>query len=158
MKNSTLTLKWLICYASRSQWQRSLRLCSAAVRMLGLWVRIASGAWMSASRECCVLSGRGLCVGLVTRPEESCRVWCVWVWSWSLDNEEALANQGLLRHWKKIFYVKNKHCTETHIGCTKTHFQLVTQYLLCTAITCFGHRTWPSWGSYKLLRRTQHIL
>jgi hypothetical protein len=26
---------------------------------------------------CCVLSGRGLCVGLVTRPEESYRVWCV---------------------------------------------------------------------------------
>ena len=27
--------------------------------------------------ECWVLSGRGLCVGLITRPEESCRVWCV---------------------------------------------------------------------------------
>jgi hypothetical protein len=25
----------------------------------------------------CVLSGRGLCVGLITRPEESYRVWCV---------------------------------------------------------------------------------
>jgi len=30
-------------------------------------------------RECCVLSGRGLCVGLVTRPEESYRVLCVLV-------------------------------------------------------------------------------
>jgi hypothetical protein len=27
--------------------------------------------------ECCVLSGRGLCDGLVTRPEESYRLWCV---------------------------------------------------------------------------------
>ena len=27
--------------------------------------------------ECCVLSGRGLCDGLITRPEESCRLWCV---------------------------------------------------------------------------------
>jgi len=27
--------------------------------------------------ECCVLSGRGLYVGLITRPEESYRVWCV---------------------------------------------------------------------------------
>jgi hypothetical protein len=27
--------------------------------------------------ECCVLSGRGLCEGLITRPEESCRVWYV---------------------------------------------------------------------------------
>jgi hypothetical protein len=33
--------------------------------------------WMSASCECCVLSDRGLCNGLVTRPEESYRVWCV---------------------------------------------------------------------------------
>ena len=27
--------------------------------------------------ECCVLSGRGLCDELITRPEESCRLWCV---------------------------------------------------------------------------------
>jgi hypothetical protein len=30
---------------------------------------------MSVSCECCVLSGRGLCVGMITRPEESYRVW-----------------------------------------------------------------------------------
>ena len=28
-------------------------------------------------RECCVLSGRGLCEELITRPEESYRLWCV---------------------------------------------------------------------------------
>jgi hypothetical protein len=27
--------------------------------------------------ECCVLSGRGLCDGLVPRPQESYRLWCV---------------------------------------------------------------------------------
>ena len=27
--------------------------------------------------QCCVLSGRGLCVELITRPEKSYRVWCV---------------------------------------------------------------------------------
>jgi len=43
-----------------------------------------------------VLSGRGLCVGLITRPEESYRVWCVWVWSWILYNEDALNKWGLL--------------------------------------------------------------
>ena len=32
---------------------------------------------MDVSCECCVLSGRGLCVGLITRPEESYRAWCV---------------------------------------------------------------------------------
>jgi hypothetical protein len=29
------------------------------------------------SWKCFVLSGRGLCVGLITRTEESYRVWCV---------------------------------------------------------------------------------
>jgi hypothetical protein len=63
--------------AGRSQWSRGLRRGSAAVGLLGLRVRIPPGAWMSVSYECCVLSGRGLYVGLITRPEESHRVWCV---------------------------------------------------------------------------------
>ena len=32
---------------------------------------------MSVCCDCCVLSGRGLCVGLITRPEESYRLWCL---------------------------------------------------------------------------------
>jgi len=44
------------------------------------------GPRMSVSCECCVLSGRGLCIGLITRPEEPYRAWCVWVCSWSLVN------------------------------------------------------------------------
>jgi hypothetical protein len=32
---------------------------------------------MDACRECCVLSGRGLCDELITRPEESYRLWRV---------------------------------------------------------------------------------
>ena len=43
--------------------------------LLGLRVPIPPGAWMS--RECCVLSCRGLCDGLITRPEESYRLCCV---------------------------------------------------------------------------------
>ena len=61
----------------RGQWPRGLRRGSAAVSLLGLRVRIPPGAWISVSCECCVLSGRGLCYGLVTRPEESYRLWCV---------------------------------------------------------------------------------
>ena len=34
---------------------------------------------MSVCCECCVLSGRGLCDELITRPEESYRLWCVFV-------------------------------------------------------------------------------
>jgi hypothetical protein len=59
----------------RSQWPRGLRRGSMAARLLGLWVLIPPTAWMSVSCECCELSGRGLCDELVTRPEESYRVW-----------------------------------------------------------------------------------
>jgi hypothetical protein len=55
-------------------------------------------AWIFVACECCVLSGRSLCVGLITCLEESCRVLCVWVRSCSLENGEVLAYQGLLRH------------------------------------------------------------
>ena len=63
---------------SQSQWSRSLKHVSAATRLLGLRIRILPGAWMCDSFECCVLSGRGPCVGLMTRPEESYRLCCVW--------------------------------------------------------------------------------
>ena len=64
-------------YSSRSQWPRGLRCGSATARLLRLWVRIQPWAWMSVCYEFCVLSGRGLCDGLITRPEESYRMWCV---------------------------------------------------------------------------------
>ena len=63
--------------ARRSQWPRCLRRGSAAARLVGLWVRIPPGACLSVCWECCVLSGRGLCDELITRPEESYRLWCV---------------------------------------------------------------------------------
>jgi len=62
---------------SRSQWPRDLKRGSAAARLLGLWVRIQPGSWMSVSCERCVLSDTGLCTGLITHPEEPYRVWCV---------------------------------------------------------------------------------
>jgi len=58
----------------------------------GIVVSNPAGGMYVCRCECCVLSGRGLCFGLITRPEESYRLCCVWVWSWSLENEEALAN------------------------------------------------------------------
>jgi hypothetical protein len=61
----------------RSQWTRRLRRGSSAARLLRLWVRIPPGAWMFVCCECCVLSGRGLCDGLITRPEEYCLLWRV---------------------------------------------------------------------------------
>jgi hypothetical protein len=53
----------------RSHWLRGLRRGSAAARLLGLRFRISPRAWMSVLSERCVLSGRGLCNGPITRPE-----------------------------------------------------------------------------------------
>jgi len=40
--------------------------------------------------ECCVLSGRGLCNGLITRPEESYRLWRVVVYDQETSNSRRL--------------------------------------------------------------------
>ena len=49
----------------------------AAAHLLKSWVRIPPGAWIFVCCECRVLSGRGLCDELITRPEESHRLCCV---------------------------------------------------------------------------------
>jgi len=49
----------------------------SAARLLRFWVWIQPGPWMFVCCECCVLSGRRLCDGFITRPEESCRLWRV---------------------------------------------------------------------------------
>ena len=48
-------------------------------------------AWMFVCCECCVMSGRGLCDELITRPEESHRLWCVVV----RDNVKTTPMRGL---------------------------------------------------------------
>jgi len=71
---------------------RGLRRGSAGASLLGLGVQILSGSWMTVSCDCCVLSGRVLCDGLITPTKESSLVWCVWVWWRILDYEEALGH------------------------------------------------------------------
>ena len=48
-----------------------------ATRLLRSWVRIPPGTWIFVCCECRVLSSRGLCDELITRPEESYRLCCV---------------------------------------------------------------------------------
>ena len=86
----------------RSQWPRGLRRRSAATRLLRLWVRILPGTWMFFCCECCVLSGRGLCDGLITRPEQSNRLWCVVVWDLEKPQEWGghIPRLGCKRHKK----------------------------------------------------------
>ena len=83
LKSRSLPLKGPIQVAARSKaWA-----CGRS--LAGIANSNPVGGWMSVCCECCVLSIWGLCDGLITRPEQFCRVWCVWVWSWSLDNEHS---------------------------------------------------------------------
>jgi hypothetical protein len=113
----------LLLIRGRFQWPRGLRRGSTAARLLGLWVRILPRAWMSVSCECCVLSGRGLCDELVPRPEESYRVWCVWMCDREASkNEAAYAPKGLSNHWKKknrsgMSKWRGMHCDEGVTNC-----------------------------------------
>ena len=53
---------------------------------------------MDVCRECCVLSGRGLCDGLITRPEESYRMWRVVVCDLETSNEETKARYEAVKN------------------------------------------------------------
>ena len=76
-------------------------------------------------RECCVLSGRGLCDELVTRPEESYRLWCVVV----CDLETSWMRRpwptgGLSRQKNKqvSINISTVHITRTAVSCTRTSY------------------------------------
>jgi len=85
---------WDYLPGSRYQWPHSLRHSSAAARPLGLWVRILPRPWMLICCECCVLSGRSFCDELLTRPEESYRLWCVVVCD--------LETSWMMRTWPRL--------------------------------------------------------
>ena len=95
-----------ILETSRSQWPRGLRRRYAAARLLRSWVRTPPRAWMFVLCECCVLSVRGFCDELITRPEESYRLRCIVVCNLeNLKNEEAMTCVGSQRHSKKKKYI-----------------------------------------------------
>jgi hypothetical protein len=82
---------------------------SAAARLLSSRVRIPPRAWMFVYCECCVLSGRSLCDELITRPEESYRLWCVVVYDLeNLKNEKAMTRVGSQRHSKKYICILHR--------------------------------------------------
>jgi len=83
----------------RSQWPSVLRRRSTAARLLRSWVGIPPGAWISVCCECCVLSGRGLCDGLITRPEESYRLWRVVVCDLEISWTRRSGPTGGLSRW-----------------------------------------------------------
>ena len=100
-----------IFYVSRSsrfQWPRGLSCGYAAPRLLWMLVWIPQGEWIFISCESCVLSVRGLCDGLVTCPEESYRLWCVWVWSLSPLGKVMTWNRLEAPQEKKTVYDKKQ--------------------------------------------------
>jgi hypothetical protein len=98
-----------IVLTNRPQWPCGVRRGSPATRLLELWVRNPPGSCISICCACCVMSGRVLCVGLITYPEESFRMWRVWVWSWNFDTEESLSHYGLLLHERKKSFLTAPH-------------------------------------------------
>jgi len=75
------SMEQVISQWCRSQWPRGLRRRSAGRspdEIVGS--NPTGGAWMLVCCECYVLSGRGICDELITRPGESYRVWCVVVY------------------------------------------------------------------------------
>jgi hypothetical protein len=68
-----------------------------------LLVRIPERSMMCVSYECRVSSGRGFCDGPITRPEESYRLSCVWVWvaASTMRSRPTRAVQP----WKKIIFM-----------------------------------------------------
>jgi len=105
-----LILIYILAFLCRSQCPRGLRRRSTAARLLRSWVRIPPVSWMFVCCDCCVLSGRGLCDELITRPEESHRLWCVVV----CDLETSRIKSHDLR-WVAVPQKKNLHFYETGI-------------------------------------------
>jgi hypothetical protein len=66
-----MELVWVFLLCGRSQWPCGLRRGSAAACVLGLWVRIPPGAWLSVLCECCVLFDQGHCFGLIAHQGSS---------------------------------------------------------------------------------------
>jgi hypothetical protein len=64
----------LLSSISRSQWLHGPRRRSSAARAAEIVVSNPTRG-MDVCCECCALSGRGLCDGLIIRPEESYRLW-----------------------------------------------------------------------------------
>ena len=93
---------FILLYRDRSQWPRGLRRRSTTAlplarspagplaRSVAEIVGSNNTGGMDVCCECCVLSGRGLCDGLITRPEESYRLWRVVVCDQETSNTRRL--------------------------------------------------------------------
>jgi hypothetical protein len=120
----------------RFQWPRGLKRRSEAACLLRLCVRIPPEAWMFVCCECCVLSGRGLCDELITRPEESYRLCCVVVCDLETREWGRPGPQGAVapKTNKQNWYIDNWTCSSS------VHH--IASYLIP-----FKENVWIGWNS-----------
>jgi len=109
----------------------------------GLRLRIPPGALIYVRCECCVLSGSGLCDGTTNRLEESYRMWCVWMLSWSLDPLAGCCTM----EWNALDLFSHAHGSKPGVvtGCLHRLFvDFFDLYLKISAYNfCAGHDKIP---------------
>jgi hypothetical protein len=109
-------------------------------RLLGLRVRIPSRVWMCLSCKCCVLSRTRFSVGLITRPEEYCRVWFVSDYDCEASTMRRLWRTGGLRHEENIVG-KEKH---SMAKVNPVGNLTMLNYMICRPCKLFTGRLWWS--------------
>ena len=88
-------------------------------------------------------SGRCLCDGPITLQEQSYRVWSVWVWSRSLDHEDAYAHESCRAVEKKKCYLSSPVLRFWR------HFKLYSTNWKYRAISFIGPRSPPHHPVHK---------
>jgi hypothetical protein len=96
----------------QSQWLHGLRRGSAAAHLLGSRVWIPPGLWVSLSCECCVLSGKSLCVRLITCPQDTYWVVCQTEYDYEGGGPGLLGGCHILE--KKKYYLGSNRTTLDH--------------------------------------------
>ena len=105
-----------------------------AARLLRLWVLIPPVAWMFVCCDCCVLQGRGLCDGLITRPEKSYRLCRVVVCDleasitrrpWSTGKGGRASRQKQTKHSHVTRQYKDKLLTTIRFNVIVSHYKII---------------------------------
>ena len=95
-------------------WQTFTLTFTATIQIYSTLEGVSPRAWLFVCCECYVLSGRGLCDELITRSEESYRLWCVVVCDLETSSRmrRPWPTWGLQRHKKNKEIVSTAHAPE----------------------------------------------
>jgi len=79
--------------------------------------------------ECCVLLGRGLCDGLITRPEESYRLWHIVVCDEkNLEHEEAKARYRAVKIQPQWVVTPGNNRGMVFCPCAQSHHLMIIMF------------------------------